>query len=88
MDSSIRVRVTSGTYKNRRDEKLDRLTPCFQPHSPFCPDQQHRYPRPDNLQRHVRVHHEDKSRDDQQLRAVLAQRPEGGPRGRRRRTAV
>lgn len=36
--------------------------------------------------RHVRVHHVDKDKDDPLLREVLAQRPEGGPRGRRRRT--
>ncbi|KAJ5156972.1 uncharacterized protein N7482_008072 [Penicillium canariense] len=52
---------------------------------PFCPDQQHKYPRPDNLQRHVRVHHVDKSKDDPILRQVLAQRPAGSTRGRRRR---
>ncbi|KAK4123492.1 hypothetical protein N657DRAFT_559677, partial [Parathielavia appendiculata] len=52
---------------------------------PFCPDRDHRYPRPDNLQRHVRVHHEDKDKDDPQLREVLAQRPDGPTRGRRRR---
>ncbi|KAI9876897.1 MAG: hypothetical protein M1830_005378 [Pleopsidium flavum] len=52
---------------------------------PFCPDREHKYPRPDNLQRHVRVHHVDKDKDDAQLREVLAQRPEGGNRGRRRR---
>ncbi|KAF2234070.1 hypothetical protein EV356DRAFT_178335 [Viridothelium virens] len=52
---------------------------------PFCPDREHKYPRPDNLQRHVRVHHVDKDKDDPQLREVLAQRPEGGTRGRRRR---
>ncbi|KAK7514680.1 uncharacterized protein IWZ02DRAFT_181095 [Phyllosticta citriasiana] len=52
---------------------------------PFCPERDHKYPRPDNLQRHVRVHHVDKSRDDHQLREVLSQRPEGGGRGRRRR---
>ncbi|KAL6235668.1 hypothetical protein BDW75DRAFT_239999 [Aspergillus navahoensis] len=52
---------------------------------PFCPDQQHKYPRPDNLQRHVRVHHMDKNKDDPALRHVLAQRPEGSGRGRRRR---
>ncbi|KAK7538641.1 uncharacterized protein J3D65DRAFT_339062 [Phyllosticta citribraziliensis] len=52
---------------------------------PFCPERDHKYPRPDNLQRHVRVHHVDKSRDDAQLREVLSQRPEGGGRGRRRR---
>ncbi|KAF2823265.1 hypothetical protein CC86DRAFT_372283 [Ophiobolus disseminans] len=52
---------------------------------PFCPDREHKYPRPDNLQRHVRVHHVDKTKDDPQLRDVLAQRPEGGSRGRRRR---
>ncbi|KAB8070281.1 hypothetical protein BDV29DRAFT_36920 [Aspergillus leporis] len=52
---------------------------------PFCPDQQHKYPRPDNLQRHVRVHHVDKNKDDPALRQVLSQRPEGSARGRRRR---
>jgi len=55
---------------------------------PFCPDQQHKYPRPDNLQRHVRVHHVDRDRDDPLLRDVLAQRPEGGNRGRRRRLGL
>ncbi|KAF7713504.1 Zinc finger C2H2 type domain-containing protein [Penicillium ucsense] len=53
---------------------------------PFCPDQQHKYPRPDNLQRHVRVHHVDKNKDDPILRQVLAQRPIGSTRGRRRRS--
>ncbi|KAA6416168.1 MAG: hypothetical protein FRX48_00888 [Lasallia pustulata] len=52
---------------------------------PFCPEREHKYPRPDNLQRHVRVHHVDKHKDDPLLRDVLAQRPEGGSRGRRRR---
>ncbi|OAL56621.1 hypothetical protein IQ07DRAFT_12731 [Pyrenochaeta sp. DS3sAY3a] len=54
---------------------------------PFCPDREHKYPRPDNLQRHVRVHHVDKDKDDIALREVLAQRPEGGSRGRRRRVS-
>ncbi|KIH92107.1 hypothetical protein SPBR_02330 [Sporothrix brasiliensis 5110] len=52
---------------------------------PFCPDREHKYPRPDNLQRHVRVHHKEKSKDDPLLRDVLAQRAEGPSRGRRRR---
>ncbi|TGZ83788.1 hypothetical protein EX30DRAFT_91561 [Ascodesmis nigricans] len=52
---------------------------------PFCPQREHKYPRPDNLQRHVRVHHMDKDKDDPLLREVLSQRPEGGNRGRRRR---
>ncbi|KAK4171928.1 hypothetical protein QBC36DRAFT_382185 [Triangularia setosa] len=52
---------------------------------PFCPDREHKYPRPDNLQRHVRVHHVDKDKDDPQLRDVLSQRPDGPSRGRRRR---
>ncbi|KFZ11223.1 hypothetical protein V501_04870 [Pseudogymnoascus sp. VKM F-4519 (FW-2642)] len=34
---------------------------------------------------HVRVHHVDKDKDDPLLREVLAQRPEGPSRGRRRR---
>ncbi|KAI1505498.1 hypothetical protein F5X99DRAFT_415933 [Biscogniauxia marginata] len=52
---------------------------------PFCPDREHKYPRPDNLQRHVRVHHIDKDKDDAALREVLSQRPDGPSRGRRRR---
>ncbi|KAH0527582.1 hypothetical protein TsFJ059_002567 [Trichoderma semiorbis] len=52
---------------------------------PFCADREHKYPRPDNLQRHVRVHHIDKNKDDPLLRDVLAQRPDGPSRGRRRR---
>lgn len=52
---------------------------------PFCPDREHKYPRPDNLQRHVRVHHPDKDKDDPMLRDVLAQRPDGPSKGRRRR---
>ncbi|KAL2024464.1 hypothetical protein VTK56DRAFT_8275 [Thermocarpiscus australiensis] len=54
---------------------------------PFCPDREHKYPRPDNLQRHVRVHHVDKDKDDPLLRDVLSQRPDGPNRGRRRRGA-
>ncbi|GAB7326224.1 hypothetical protein MBLNU13_g10217t1 [Cladosporium sp. NU13] len=53
---------------------------------PFCPEREHRYPRPDNLQRHVRVHHVDKDRDDDVLRDVLNQRTEGQGKTRRRRT--
>jgi len=41
---------------------------------PFCPEKVHKYPRPDNLQRHVRVHHIDKDRDDPELRRILSQR--------------
>ncbi|EHK50254.1 hypothetical protein TRIATDRAFT_314457 [Trichoderma atroviride IMI 206040] len=52
---------------------------------PFCPGSELKYPRPDNLQRHVRVHHVDKNKDDPLLRDVLAQRPEGPVHGRRRR---
>ncbi|ATY58646.1 Zinc finger domain-containing C2H2 [Cordyceps militaris] len=52
---------------------------------PFCPDREHKYPRPDNLQRHVRVHHLDRDKDDPLLREVLSQRPDGPNRGRRRR---
>lgn len=39
------------------------------------PTARHAYPRPDNLQRHVRMHHNDVPRDDPRLRDVLAQRP-------------
>ncbi|KAH7418781.1 hypothetical protein BKA64DRAFT_208170 [Cadophora sp. MPI-SDFR-AT-0126] len=52
---------------------------------PFCSDREHKYPRPDNLQRHVRVHHVDKDKDDAQLRDALSQRAEGYSRDRRRR---
>ena len=68
---------------------------------PFCPEREHKYPRPDNLQRyspqspsladllivcrHVRVNHTGKDMNDPLLREVLAQRSEGGTRGRRRR---
>lgn len=38
---------------------------------PFCTDQQHGYPRPDNLRRHVRIQHEDVDRDDPLLLDVL-----------------
>ncbi|KAK2469038.1 hypothetical protein H9L39_19306, partial [Fusarium oxysporum f. sp. albedinis] len=44
---------------------------------PFCPDREHKYPRPSTLQRHVRIHHSDKKKDNPQLRDVLAQRPGG-----------
>ncbi|KAI0177122.1 hypothetical protein BJ166DRAFT_506181 [Pestalotiopsis sp. NC0098] len=52
---------------------------------PFCPDRDHKYPRPDNLARHVRVHHPDKDKDDPQLREILAQQLYGRNLGRRRR---
>ncbi|KAK2687652.1 hypothetical protein QWA68_014221 [Fusarium oxysporum] len=52
---------------------------------PFCLNKEYKYPRPDNLQRHVRVHHIDKDKDDPQIRDVLAHRPDGPNRGRRRR---
>ncbi|KAJ4590483.1 hypothetical protein HRR82_000837 [Exophiala dermatitidis] len=53
---------------------------------PFCPDQQHKYPRPDNLQRHVRAHHKDRDRNDPELLAVLDRRPDGAERPTKRRT--
>lgn len=71
---------------------------------PFCPDREHKYPRPENLQRygidppfhdrsltvasHVRVHHVDKDKDDPQLRDVLAQRDLGDSHRRRRRISA
>lgn len=49
---------------------------------PFCPEREHRYPRPDNLQRHVRVHHANVPNNDARLREVLERkdmlRPSGG----------
>ncbi|KAI1875457.1 hypothetical protein JX265_004515 [Neoarthrinium moseri] len=50
---------------------------------PFCADREHKYPRADNLQRHVRVHHPDKDAEDPELREVLSQRVYGPSRGRR-----
>ena len=42
---------------------------------PFCsPEKEHRYPRPDNLQRHVKMHHEDTDPEDARLKEVLGQR--------------
>ncbi|KAH6880394.1 hypothetical protein B0T10DRAFT_412037 [Thelonectria olida] len=52
---------------------------------PFCSDRENKYPRPDNLYRHVRVHHVDKDKDDPDLLEVLAQRPDGPFHSRRRR---
>jgi hypothetical protein len=48
----------------------------------------YRYPRPDNLQRHVRFAHADIAADDPRLRAVLAQRAEGTLKNRRTRTVA
>ncbi|KAF1969183.1 hypothetical protein BU23DRAFT_582818 [Bimuria novae-zelandiae CBS 107.79] len=47
---------------------------------PFCPDREHKYPRPDNFKRHVHVHHVDVAKDDPKLLKVLAQRPESDSR--------
>ncbi|KAL1799725.1 hypothetical protein ACET3X_000067 [Alternaria dauci] len=52
---------------------------------PFCPDREHKYPRPDNLFRHVRVHHTDKDKDDPRLRDVLGQSPRDWSPGKGRR---
>ncbi|EON62447.1 hypothetical protein W97_01669 [Coniosporium apollinis CBS 100218] len=52
---------------------------------PFCPDGEHNYPRPDNLQRHVRVHHIDRDKDDPALREVLERKLMAKSRGKRRR---
>ncbi|KAI0870664.1 hypothetical protein GGS24DRAFT_474494 [Hypoxylon argillaceum] len=38
---------------------------------PFCPDREHKYRVPNNLRRHVRVHHTDKDRNDPALQDVL-----------------
>jgi hypothetical protein len=51
---------------------------------PYCPERDHKYPRPDNLQRYVKVHHLKVSMTDARLRQVLERRPGGvrfaGPR--------
>jgi hypothetical protein len=49
---------------------------------PFCRDRAHRYPRPDNLQRHVRVHHPEVRAGDPRLREVLEKRVDIGGGGR------
>ena len=86
-------------FKRKNEMKRHGLvhqTPAYK--CPFCPEREHKYPRPDNLQRyiqllvnsrqhtdqnrHVRVHHVDKDKDDAILRDVLSQ---GGSRPRRRR---
>ncbi|KAF2669521.1 hypothetical protein BT63DRAFT_440161 [Microthyrium microscopicum] len=52
---------------------------------PFCPEREHKYPRPDNLQRHVRVHHAEIQTGDRRLRAVLDKRTNIRGTGRRRK---
>lgn len=55
---------------------------------PFCsPEKEHRYPRPDNLQRHVRMHHEDVDPEDARLREVLGQRRTTGGGGKHSATS-
>ncbi|KAH7190443.1 hypothetical protein DER44DRAFT_678846, partial [Fusarium oxysporum] len=49
---------------------------------PFCPVREHTYPRPDGLERDVRVHHANKDKDDPLLRQVLTQPPDCANRGR------
>ncbi|KIW32348.1 uncharacterized protein PV07_03901 [Cladophialophora immunda] len=59
--------------KNECDRhQLVHLSPGYV--CPFCPpqqQQQQKYPRPDNLQRHVRLHHPDIAPDNPPLRSVL-----------------
>ncbi|KAH8587646.1 hypothetical protein B0O99DRAFT_526456, partial [Bisporella sp. PMI_857] len=55
---------------------------------PFCPDKEHRYPRPDNLQRHVRLHHTDKDINDSLIREVLSQRSNTSNKFRKQRRAA
>ncbi|KAK4182741.1 ankyrin repeat-containing domain protein [Podospora australis] len=45
---------------------------------------EHRYPRPDQRKRHVRIYHMDKSPDEPSLLEVLSQRPDGPNHGRAR----
>lgn len=52
---------------------------------PFCKDGERNYPRPHNLQRHVREHHNDKRKDDPLLCDVFT--PPHVRRRRRRRRA-
>ncbi|KAL4911001.1 hypothetical protein BDW74DRAFT_4707 [Aspergillus multicolor] len=47
---------------------------------PFCPDDSHKYPRPDKLQLHVLLHHPNQRRDDPALQRILSQAPMGDNR--------
>ncbi|KAK3178782.1 hypothetical protein OEA41_000919 [Lepraria neglecta] len=58
--------------------------PDEQRNSQFIPDERHST-EACSVPRHVRVNHAEKDTNDPQLREVLAQRCEGGNRGRRRR---
>ncbi|KAI9809674.1 MAG: hypothetical protein M1825_000106 [Sarcosagium campestre] len=73
-------------FKRRNELKRHRLVhepPRYV--CPFCPDKQRSYPRPDNLQRHCKVHHTDKPKDDPALKEVLSQRSAGSSRGGRQK---
>ncbi len=70
-------RATVG-FKRKNEMKrhgLVHASPGYE--CPFCRDRAHRYPRPDNLQRHVRVHHPDVRSGDPRLREVLERRVDG-----------
>ena len=80
-------RATVG-FKRKNEMKrhgLVHASPGYE--CPFCQDRAHRYPRPDNLQRHVRVHHSEVRAGDPRLREVLEKRVEIGRGGREDRAA-
>nr|OQO20730.1 hypothetical protein B0A51_12764 [Rachicladosporium sp. CCFEE 5018] len=84
------VRAAGGKGFKRKNEmirhRLVHESPGYV--CPFCTDREHKYPRPDNLQRHVKVHHSDKQSDDLRLREVLEKRADGNGKARRRRTGT
>ncbi|KAK6409604.1 hypothetical protein LTR95_018296 [Oleoguttula sp. CCFEE 5521] len=84
------VRAAGGKGFKRKNEmirhRLVHESPGYV--CPFCTDREHKYPRPDNLQRHVKVHHSEKQSDDQRLREVLEKRADGNGKARRRRTGA
>ncbi|KAK6435265.1 hypothetical protein LTR95_008546 [Oleoguttula sp. CCFEE 5521] len=84
------VRAAGGKGFKRKNEmirhRLVHESPGYV--CPFCTDREHKYPRPDNLQRHVKVHHSDKLSDDLRLREVLEKRADGNGKARRRRTGA
>nr|OQO26784.1 hypothetical protein B0A51_07388 [Rachicladosporium sp. CCFEE 5018] len=84
------VRAAGGKGFKRKNEmirhRLVHESPGYV--CPFCTDREHKYPRPDNLQRHVKVHHSDKQSDDLRLRGVLEKRADGNGKARRRRTGA
>lgn len=52
---------------------------------PFCPDREHKCPRPHNLQQHAHFHHAEKDKDNLRLEDAMSQQIDGPSREKRRR---